>query len=235
MNSKITEQIINITDLDNFINQINYSNEMQFYWLGKQPYHPIWELQKELHSKRVSGEINDIVLMLEHDHVYTFGKNANKDLLLDSKPDNVEIVQIDRGGEVTYHGPGQLVCYPIIDLHNFKMSISWYMRKLENVIAQYLEDHKIIVNQKPGLTGVWVADEKICAMGVRLSRWVTMHGFALNVKPKMEYFDGMIPCGIFEYGVTSLHELGINVEMDHLVKDLVTHFINVFLGIDNEI
>ena len=100
------------------VEKIKCKSEIQYFWFGQQPYNPIWSLQKQLHEKRVSGEISDVVLLLEHGHVYTLGKNADRNYLLDSKPSNADVVQIDRGGEVTYHGPGQLVCYPIIDLHN---------------------------------------------------------------------------------------------------------------------
>jgi lipoate-protein ligase B len=220
--------ICQIKSINSIWENIDPEKKIQYFWLGRKPYHPIWELQKQLHTKRVAGEIPDVVLMLEHEHVYTFGKNSDKNHLLDSKPQNAEVVQIDRGGEVTYHGPGQLVCYPIIDLHNYQMSISWYMRNLENVIIQCLLNHGIKAGQKSGLTGVWVCDEKICAMGVRLSRWVTMHGFALNVNPDMRYFDGMIPCGIFEYGITSLNALGIEVSMQSLAGEIIKNFNKIF-------
>ena len=210
-------------------------NEIQYFWFGQQPYKPIWELQKQLHAKRVAGKISDVVLLLEHDHVYTFGKNADRNNLLDSKPGNAEVVQIDRGGEVTYHGPGQLVCYPIIDLHNFQLSVSWYMRNLENVIIHCLKEFGIKANQKAGLTGAWVDDDKICAMGVRLSRWVTMHGFALNVAPNMTYFDGMIPCGIIEYGVTSLKEQGIEISIGTLAHKIMRHFNYFIVMNENEV
>ena len=141
------------------------------------------------------------------------------------------MVQIDRGGEVTYHGPGQLVCYPISDLHDYRMSVSWYMRLLENVIIDCLKSYGIESGQKEGLTGVWVDEDKICAMGVRLSKWVTMHGFALNLNPDMTYFDGMIPCGIFEYGVTSLHELDIEFEFDIVLTNIMNSF-HYFLSKD---
>ena len=134
------------------------------------------------------------------------------------------MVQIDRGGEVTYHGPGQLVCYPIIDLHDYKLSISWYMRTLEIIVMEYLQQLGINPSRKEGMTGVWVEDEKICAMGVRLAKWVTMHGFALNINPDMTYFDKMIPCGIFEYGVTSLRELKITVDQNQLLNSLTDLF-----------
>ncbi|MBC8311431.1 MAG: lipoyl(octanoyl) transferase LipB [Candidatus Marinimicrobia bacterium] len=176
------------------------------FWLGTQPYEPIWELQKSIHSLRKDGKIEDVFLLLEHDHVYTFGKNANHDHLLPTYPEEAEVVQIDRGGDITYHGPGQLVGYPLIDLHGYEKSVSWYMRTLEAVIIDTLKKIEISADRKDDLTGVWVEDEKICAMGVRLSRWVTMHGFALNFNPEMRFFDGMIPCGIFEHGVTSIKD-----------------------------
>ena len=190
-------KFINLSTVNSIWEHLRTDNEIQYIWLGQQPYQPIWNLQKQLHAKRILCEIPDVILMLEHNHVYTFGKNADTNLLLDSKPRNVEVVQIDRGGEVTYHGPGQLVCYPIIDLHNYQMSISWYMRILESVIINCMKEFGIEAQLKDGLPGVWVDDDKICAMGVRLSRWVTMHGFALNLNPDMTYFDGMIPCGHF--------------------------------------
>ena len=192
-------------------------------------------MQKELHKNRVANNISDIVLLLEHEHVYTLGKNADRNLLLDSKPQNTEVVQIDRGGEVTYHGPGQLVCYPIIDLHDYKMSVSWYMRMLENVVIDCLQSYGIESGRKEGLTGVWVGDDKICAMGVRLSRWVTMHGFAFNLNPDMTYFDGMIPCGIFEYGVTSLQELDIQFSSIDIQTKIMNLFNNYLSKNTNEV
>ena len=186
--------------------QRNSNDELNCFWLGIQEYEPIWVLQKHIHSLRKMGEISDVFLLLEHEHVYTFGKNANHDHLLPTYPEEAEVIQIDRGGDITYHGPGQLVGYPIIDLHGYKKSVSWYMRTLETVIIHTLKEIEILADRKEGLTGVWVDDEKICAMGVRLSRWVTMHGFALNFNPDMRFFDGMIPCGIFEHGITSIEK-----------------------------
>ena len=228
-------KLINLDTPDSIWQHLSSDIEIQYFWLGLHPYQPIWELQKQLHAKRVAGEIPDVVLFVEHDHVYTFGKNADTNNLLDSKPQNAEVVQIDRGGEVTYHGPGQLVCYPIIDLHDYKMSVSWYMRLLENVVIDCLKSYGIESGRKEGLTGVWVDDDKICAMGVRLSKWVTMHGFALNLNPDMTYFDGMIPCGIFEYGVTSLEDLDIQFNSDD-IRTKIMNLFNYFLLKDaNEI
>ena len=234
-NTTLQNSIIHLEGPESIWEHLHLRSAIQYFWLGRQPYIPVWELQKQLHSKRVAGEIPDVVLLLEHDPVYTFGKNADTNLLLDSKPHDAEVVQIDRGGQVTYHGPGQLVCYPIIDLHNYQMSISWYMRSLEGVIINCLKKLGVKSARKEDLPGVWIEDNKICAMGVRLSRWVTMHGFALNQKPDMKYFDGMIPCGIFNYGVTSLKDQGINISIERLVENITNSFTSLFEGRINEV
>ena len=232
---EIAPELIKLDSTDSIWENLSGTNEIQYFWLGRQSYQPVWELQKQLHAKRMNGEISDIVLLVEHEHVYTFGKNADTNYLLDSKPRNTEVVQIDRGGEVTYHGPGQLVCYPIIDLHDYKMSVSWYMRMLENVVIDCLQSYGIESGRKEGLTGVWVGEDKICAMGVRLSRWVTMHGFAFNLNPDMTYFDGMIPCGIFEYGVTSLQELDIQFSSIDIQTKIMNLFNNYISKNTNEV
>ena len=232
---EIAPKLIELDSTDSIWENLSGTDEIQYFWLGRQSYQPVWELQKQLHAKRMNGEISDVVLLVEHEHVYTFGKNADTNNLLDSKPRNTEVVQIDRGGEVTYHGPGQLVCYPIIDLHDYKMSVSWYMRMLENVVIDCLQSYGIESGRKEGLTGVWVGDDKICAMGVRLSRWVTMHGFAFNLNPDMTYFDGMIPCGIFEYGVTSLQELDIQFSSIDIQTKIMNLFNNYLSKNTNEV
>ena len=150
--------IIHLEKLEFIWEHLNTGSSIQYFWLKRQPFCPIWELQKQLHSKRVAGEIPDIVLLLEHEHVYTFGKNADTDLLLDSKPHDAKVVPIDRGGQVTYHGPGQLVVYPILDLHNYQMSVSWYMRSLEGVIIHSLKKLGLIASRKKDLPGVWIGD-----------------------------------------------------------------------------
>ncbi len=232
---EIAPELIKLDSTDSIWKNLSGTDEIQYFWLGRQSYQPMWELQKQLHAKRVSREISDVVLLVEHEHVYTFGKNADTNNLLNSKPRNAEVVQIDRGGEVTYHGPGQLVCYPIIDLHDYKMSVSWYMRMLENVVIDCLQFYGIESGRKEGLSGVWVGDDKICAMGVRLSRWVTMHGFAFNLNPDMTYFDGMIPCGIFEYGVTSLQELDIHFSSIDILTKIMNSFNNYLSKNTNEV
>jgi len=175
--------------------------------IGRKSYKAVWDLQKEMQQQRINGNIEDTLILVEHDPVYTLGKNANEDHLLQSRDESVDVFNIERGGDITFHGPGQLVGYPILDLSNYKKSVSWYMRTLEQVLIDTLIEFKIIAQRNDGLTGVWVGDEKIAAQGVRISRWVTMHGFALNVNPDLSFYDGIIPCGIFDHGVTSMEQL----------------------------
>jgi len=202
---------------------------LQVQDLGVSSYKNTWELQKKLQIKRIENKIEDTLLLVEHEPVYTFGKNADENHLLQNYPEDVKLFHIERGGDITFHGPGQLVGYPIIDLHNYKMSISWYMRSLEEVIIRSLDRFGISADRKDGLTGVWVGDEKIAALGVRISRWVTMHGFALNVNTDLTYYDSIIPCGIFDYGITSMeHILGNEQEMNEVKKVLVSVFSDVF-------
>lgn len=198
--------------------------------LGKSHYNDAWELQKRLQSQRISGQIDDQLLLVEHFPVYTLGKNTPKEHLLTKESDNISIIQTDRGGDITFHGPGQLVGYPILDLNQYKRSISWYMRELEQLIIDVLKEYDINAERKKGLTGVWVKGKKIAALGVRISKWVTMHGFSLNINPDLKYYQGIIPCGITEYGVTSMADL-LNDDVPNMseIKDtLVKHFIAIF-------
>ena len=197
--------------------------------LGTSHYKRTWELQKELQLQRIENNIDDTLLLVEHEPVYTFGKNADENHLLQNYPENVKLFYTERGGDITFHGPGQIVGYPIMDLHNYKMSISWYMRALEEVIIRSLDKFGISADRKDGLTGVWVEDEKIAALGVRISRWVTMHGFALYVNTDLAYYDSIIPCGIFDYGITSMkHILGGKQNMSKLKSILSAVFLDVF-------
>ena len=199
--------------------------------LGLCAYDEVWNLQKEIQAQRIAGSSEDTLLLVEHEPVYTLGKNADKNHLLQHYPDNVQIFQIERGGDITFHGPGQLVGYPILDLHNYKKSVSWYMRSLEQVIINTLQKYGIKGEQKEDLTGVWIKDKKIAAFGVRISRWVTMHGFALNVNTDMQYYEGIIPCGILEYGVTSMEKLlNHEVNMKDVKNTLISSFKNVFMN-----
>ena len=159
--------------------------------LGKSHYNDAWKLQKRLQSQRISGQIDDQLLLVEHFPVYTLGKNTPKEHLLTKESDNISIIQTDRGGDITFHGPGQLVGYPILDLNQYKRSISWYMRELEQLIIDVLKEYDINAGRKKGLTGVWVKGKKIAALGVRISKWVTMHGFSLNINPDLKYYQGI--------------------------------------------
>ena len=196
--------------------------------IGRKSYKAVWDLQKEMQQKRIKGEIEDTLILVEHDPVYTLGKNANDDHLLQSRDQSVDVFNIERGGDITFHGPGQLVGYPILDLSNYKKSVSWYMRTLEQVLIDTLIEFKIIAQRNDGLTGVWVGDEKIAALGVRISRWVTMHGFALNVNPNLSFYDGIIPCGIFDYGVTSMEQLLGETQNNDNVKNMVIEKFNKY-------
>ena len=196
--------------------------------LGQRPYQEVWAYQKKIQSKRIAGEIEDTLLMVEHEPVYTLGKNANENHLLQSRDQSVDVFNIERGGDITFHGPGQLVGYPILDLSNYKKSVSWYMRTLEQVLIDTLIEFKIIAQRNDGLTGVWVGDEKIAALGVRISRWVTMHGFALNVNPDLSFYDGIIPCGIFDHGVTSMEQLLGKTQNNDNVKNVVINKFNKY-------
>ena len=189
--------------------------------IGRKSYKAVWDLQIKMQQQRIRGEIEDTLILVEHDPVYTLGKNADKDHLLQSRDESVDVFNIERGGDITFHGPGQLVGYPILDLSNYKKSVSWYMRTLEQVLIDTLIEFKITAQRNDGLTGVWVGDEKIAALGVRISRWVTMHGFALNVNPDLSFYDGIIPCGIFDHGVTSMEQLLGKTQNNDNVKNVV--------------
>ena len=196
--------------------------------MGRKSYKAVWDLQIKMQQQRIRGEIEDTLILVEHDPVYTLGKNADKDHLLQSRDESVDVFNIERGGDITFHGPGQLVGYPILDLSNYKKSVSWYMRTLEQVLIDTLIEFKIIAQRNDGLTGVWVGDEKIAALGVRISRWVTMHGFALNVNPDLSFYDGIIPCGIFDHGVTSMEQLLGKIQNSDNVKNVVIKKFNKY-------
>ena len=204
-------------------------NRIKIIDLGFLDYKNSWNYQKELQKKVLIGDCSDSIIFVEHDSVYTFGKNSDKSNLLISKDNKIKIYETERGGEITYHGPGQIVCYPILNLKNFKQSVTWYMRALEEVIIETLKLLNIKATRKDGLTGVWVKDEKIGAQGVRMTKWVTMHGFALNVNTDLRFFNDIIPCGIKDFGVTSIEKI-IGKEQDlSLVKEhILISFAKVF-------
>lgn len=198
--------------------------------LGKRSYGEVWNLQKKMQIKRMAGEIDDLLILVEHDPVYTLGKNADVNHLLQSRDRTIEVFNVERGGDITFHGPGQLVGYPIIDLANYKKSVSWYMHSLEQLTIEVLSEFEISAKRVKGLTGVWVGDKKIAAQGVRLTRWVTMHGFSINVNTELSYYNGIIPCGIFDRGVTSMEELlGSTQKMEKIRTLVINKFNQIFI------
>ena len=191
------------------------------------------ELQRERVAQRKAGTISDTLILLEHPHVYTLGRNAQKENMLVSEEflasRGAQVFHTDRGGDVTYHGPGQLVGYPILDLTRHRRDISWYMRSLEEVFIRTAQDYGIEAGRSAGAAGVWVGNDKLTAMGVHLSRWVTSHGFALNVDTDLRYFEWIVPCGLQGKGVTSLAKLlGHPVKMEGATERVVEHFGAVF-------
>lgn len=201
--------------------------------LGRTRYADAWKLQQQVFELRHLGLIGDMLLLNEHEHVYTIGKGGNDDHLLASdeelKSGGVDVFHIDRGGDITYHGPGQLVGYPILDLNTYGTDIHRYLRNLEEVLIRALKDFGIEGNREEGMTGVWVKSEKIAAFGVKVSRWITMHGFALNVNADLSKFGRIIPCGIFHKGVTSMERLlGEAVSMEDVARSVCEAFEQVF-------
>jgi lipoyl(octanoyl) transferase len=181
-------------------------------WLGRVPYAEALELQQQLVARRRGGAVADQLLLLEHPHVITLGTSARAEhVLLDEATRrllDIELHETGRGGDVTYHGPGQLVGYPILDLKPDRCDLHRYVRDIEQALITLLDGYGIAGGRKQGLTGVWVGDEKVAAIGVRVSSgWITSHGFALNVNTDLQFFDAIVPCGITRYGVTSMERL----------------------------
>jgi len=223
-----------------------------FQDLGILEYKTCWDYQEKLFNEVVaqktinrdlSGEeqipTKNYLLFVEHPHVYTLGKSGDANNLLVNEKElqtkNATYYKINRGGDITYHGPGQLVAYPILDLDNFFTDIHQYLRFLEETIILTLKEYNITSGRSKGETGVWLDAEdpvkarKICAMGVRCSRWVTMHGWGFNVNADLDYFNNIIPCGIQDKKVTSLNkELGYNIEMTEIKEKLKNNFANLF-------
>lgn len=218
--------------------------KIELYDLGRLSYQPTWELQTTIQQRLVAQKRarqkgltqsidNEVLLFVEHPHVYTLGKSGDKNNLLKGMAElagiDADFVEVDRGGDITYHGPGQIVGYPILDLDRHFTDIHRYLRSLEEVIIRACADFGIEAGRIDGLTGVWVGEAKICAMGIRCSRWVTMHGFAFNVNADLSYFNHIVPCGITNKYVTSLQKiLGKPVDMELVKKQIVMHFQEVF-------
>jgi lipoyl(octanoyl) transferase len=199
--------------------------------LGRTDYGQALELQRQLIAERQQGLIPDQLLLLEHPHVITLGRNGKAANLLASAEvlsrAGIAFYPTDRGGDVTYHGPGQLVGYPIIDLREWQRDVGAYVRAVEQAIIDTLADYGISAGRIPKLTGVWVDDRKIAAIGVHISRWVTSHGFALNVSTDLSYFQYIVPCGLTK-PVTSMAALGVRASLHEVGQTLAAHFGRVF-------
>lgn len=231
---------------------MSQNKEVQFEHLGLIDYKEAWDYQDQLFSQVLEVKAQNRIaapeaqvatpnylLFCSHPHVYTLGKSGHESNLLIGeellKAKGATYYKINRGGDITYHGPGQLVGYPILDLDNFFTDIHKYLRYLEEAIILTLQDYGITAGRIPGLTGVWLDHEeqvnprKICAMGVKCSRWVTMHGFAFNINTDLSYFNNIVPCGISDKQVTSLaHELGYEVALAEVEEKLLRHLANLF-------
>ena len=201
--------------------------------LGRVPYHEAWAIQKERVADRAAGRIPDTLLLLDHPPVITLGKAASAAHLLGSAAElagrGIELVETDRGGDITFHGPGQIVGYAIVDLGPRDRDLHRYLRDLEEVVIRALADFGIFAGRSPGLTGVWVGAGKVAAIGIRVSRWVTHHGFALNVDTDLASFDLIVPCGLAGRPVTSMRALlGRGVERFAVEDALERAFRDVF-------
>jgi lipoyl(octanoyl) transferase len=220
--------------------------------LGIIDYKKAWDYQEELHKKVVDLKLKNrelspenqiptrhYLLYCEHPHVYTLGKSGSEENLLLNESqlaaNNATFYKINRGGDITYHGPGQLVVYPIFDLENFFTDIHKYLRFLEEAVILTLQEYGLNAGRVQGLTGVWIEGEnpikarKICAMGVKCSRWITMHGIGFNINAELDYFKNIIPCGINDKAVTSMEkELGKKVDMAELKQKLLDNLANIF-------
>ena len=213
--------------------------------LGSVDFEESFKIQKQIQNEIIDIKLNNrknnlnlstpnYLLFMEHNHVYTLGNSGDdKNLLFNEKEldkKGIKFIKTNRGGDITYHGPGQLVCYPIFDLENFYTDIHRYLRDLEEIIVGTLDHFGIVAFGNPNETGVWLDigsknERKICAMGIKVSRWVTMHGLALNVNTDLSYFEGIIPCGINNKGVTSINnELSQKVDLKKVIEILIKNF-----------
>lgn len=203
------------------------------HWLGRIGYGEAHELQVRLQQARTQGTIGDTVLMLEHTPVVTMGRSAKAQHLLETsetlRSRGYEVHEVGRGGDVTYHGPGQLVVYPILDLKPDRKDVRKYVASLEETMIRTCADYGLRASRIEGLNGTWIDDRKVGAVGVRISRWVTMHGFALNVCTDLSQFEVIIPCGIEDKGVTSLEkELGRSVQLQEVKERAAEHLAHLY-------
>lgn len=215
----------------------------KFIDLGRKSYRDVWKQQEELletvkEQKKQGEPTSNYLLFVEHDPVYTLGRSGkNGNMLMDAvqlRAKHAEYIQVDRGGDITFHGPGQLVVYPVIDMENFSLGVKDYVNDLEEVVIKSLSAYGMKGQRLPGATGVWLnasakTARKICAIGVRCSQYVTMHGFALNVNTDLDYFNYIHPCGFVDKGVTSMQkELGKEMDMQEVKNCVKSYFVKIF-------
>lgn len=211
----------------------NSGSQRRRCWLDKRglvPYTEALEEQRSLVAQRLQDpSLEDILLLLEHPPVYTLGTGASLDFLkFDPAQTEWEVHRIERGGEVTYHCPGQLVGYPILNLRHYRQDLHWYLRQLEEVIIETIALYGLKGDRVSGLTGVWVDDCKVAAIGIKVSRWIAMHGFAVNVCPDMSGFERIVPCGIRDRAVGSLAQFLPDISIERVRQDIATVFGEIF-------
>lgn len=197
---------------------------------GLVPYAVAWEQQRSLVAQRIQDPtLDDVLLLLEHPPVYTLGQGASIEFLkFDPNEANTQVYRIERGGEVTYHCPGQLVGYPILNLRHYQQDLHWYLRQLEEVLIQVLSVLGLQGDRIPGMTGVWLEGRKVAAIGIKVSRWITMHGFALNVCPDLTGFERIVPCGITDKPVGSLAQFRPDIQFEEIRQLVAAQFAEVF-------
>lgn len=193
-------------------------------------YQSAWDWQKSLQKERIlNSNCSDALIVLEHPPVYTLGTGSSLEFLkFDPLQTEYELYRVERGGEVTYHCPGQIVAYPLLNLRYYQQDLHWYLRQLEEVIIQILDLHNLTGERIDGLTGVWIEDRKVAAIGIKVSKWITMHGFALNVCPDLSGFDRIVPCGIVDRSVGSMAEFIPNISLDLVRQQVITVFGEIF-------
>ncbi|MEM1296891.1 MAG: lipoyl(octanoyl) transferase LipB [Verrucomicrobiota bacterium] len=198
---------------------------LDFQWLGRVSYEDGLSLQEDLVAKRQAGEIPDTVLYLEHDPVYTIGRTRDRSSLRDTQEKGLNVVEINRGGQATYHGPGQLVGYLILDLTKLGKDLHIFLRAIEQALIDGCREMGFETDRREGLTGVWIENRKIASIGVGVRKWVTMHGFAINVAKDLSGFEAIIPCGIADVEMTSIElETGESMEVQAFSEALTPHF-----------
>ena len=200
------------------------------YRCGTIPYRQAWQWQQELIRARFqNNNLPDIVLSVQHPNVYTLGRGASLDhVKFDPKTSSAELLKVDRGGEVTFHGPGQLILYPILNLRYHTQDLHWYLRKVEQVVIDTCQHYDLSADRKKGMTGVWLHEKKIAAVGVHASKWITMHGFALNVTTDLSGFDRIVPCGISDFKVDKMENHLPHIEIAQVESVAVDSLARLF-------